>query len=754
MQSLKSEVEYRTKLQEICSKIYAAMNLDEIIINLKDEITGLFAAERLTIYYVDGVKREIVSRFKSGNEINEIRVPISPTSISGYSVHAKKLVNISDVYDKKELNRFDPLLEFDSSWDRKTGFRTAQVLVVPILYKTFLLGAIQLINRKGGTAFSKTEEGYVTELAKIMGIAMYNQKRMAKTRSGKFDYLLENHIMTQKELGKAVSDARAKNDAIENVLLNDLKIPKKDIGDALSKYYKVPFIEFNKSLPIPGELLTNLKVPFMKNNLWVPIRTEGEMVVIALDNPHDGQKIGEIQTLFPKRKLKIFVSLKDDILDYINLFTQDEKELSSIDDILSRLDDEEEEIVEAESGVSEESSAVVQLVNKVIIDAFNRNASDIHIEPFPGKENTKVRIRCDGACSIYQTIPYQFRNAIVSRLKIMSDLDIAERRKPQDGKIKFKKYGGLDIELRVATVPTQGGMEDVVMRILAAGEPIPLAKMGFSKNNLDNFVSCITKPYGLIFVCGPTGSGKTTTLHSALGYINKDDIKIWTAEDPVEITQKGLRQVQVKPKIGFDFAAAMRAFLRADPDVIMVGEMRDKETTHIGIEASLTGHLVFSTLHTNSAPESITRLLDMGMDPFNFADAILCILAQRLVRTLCPDCKKSYTPTKQEYDELVREYGPEEFEKFVKIPYSDQLLLHKPEGCDACNNTGYRGRMGLHELLMGTDEMKKMIQGKAKMDDLRNQAVSDGMTTLKQDGIAKIFEGRCDLLQVRKVCIK
>ena len=269
------------------------------------------------------------------------------------------------------------------------------------------------------------------------------------------------------------------------------------------------------------------------------------------------------------------------------------------------------------------------------------------------------------------------------------------------------------------------------MRILAAGEPLPLNKMGFSKKNYKNFISVITQPYGIIFVCGPTGSGKTTTLHSALGYINKSDTKIWTAEDPVEITQRGLRQVQVKPKIGFDFAAAMRAFLRADPDVIMVGEMRDKETTSIGIEASLTGHLVFSTLHTNSAPESITRLLDMGMDPFNFADAILGILAQRLVRTLCKKCKKRYTPVKEEYNELVREYGPKEFAKDVKIPFSEKLTLYKPNGCDDCNNTGYAGRMALHELLMGTDEMKKLIQEKAKMEEIRIQAIKDEMTTLK-----------------------
>ncbi len=756
VQELQSEVEYRTKLQGICSKIYAAMNLDEIVLNQKDEIIKLFHAERITIYFVDGVKRELVSKIKSGNEVNEIRVPISPTSLSGFSVHKKQLINVVDVYDSNELKKIDPALEFDSSWDMKTGFKTKQILVVPILYKTFMLGAIQFINQKKGVPFSKTEENYGKELAKIMGIAMYNQKRMAKTqtRNSKFDYLLANHILTQKELNKAIANSRKNNEPIENVLVDDLKIQKKEIGLALSKYYKVQFLEFNDKLPIPGELLTNLKVPFMKNNVWVPIRSEGKSVVIAIDDPHDGQRIGEIKTLFGGKEIKTLVSFRDDILAYINNFTQDEKEIASMDDLLSRLDDEEDEIEEAESGVSEESSAVVQLVNKIILDANSRDASDIHIEPFTGKENTKVRIRCDGSCTVYQTIPYQFRNAIVSRLKIMADLDIAERRKPQDGKISFKKYGGLDIELRVATVPTQGGVEDIVMRILAAGEPIPLDKMGFSPNNYENFVGCITKPYGIIFVCGPTGSGKTTTLHSALGYINKDDIKIWTAEDPVEITQKGLRQVQVKPKIGFDFAAAMRAFLRADPDVIMVGEMRDKETTHIGIEASLTGHLVFSTLHTNSAPESITRLLDMGMDPFNFADAILCILAQRLVRTLCGECKEEYTPTQEEYDELVREYGPEDYEKNVKTPYSKSLSLCRPKGCDACNNTGYKGRMGLHELLLGTDEMKKLIQSNAKMDDLRIQAIGDGMTTLKQDGIEKIFTGKCDLLQVRKVCIK
>jgi type II secretory ATPase GspE/PulE/Tfp pilus assembly ATPase PilB-like protein len=333
-------------------------------------------------------------------------------------------------------------------------------------------------------------------------------------------------------------------------------------------------------------------------------------------------------------------------------------------------------------------------------------------------------------------------------------LDIAERRRPQDGKIKFKKFGGKDIELRVATLPTQGGMEDVVMRLLDGNEPLPLDQIGFSESNYKNFCEAVSNPYGIIFVCGPTGSGKTTTLHSALKHLNKTRTKIWTAEDPVEITQKGLRQVQVHPKIGLDFAAAMRSFLRADPDVIMVGEMRDRETTAIGIQASLTGHLVLSTLHTNSAPESITRLLDMGMDPFNFADAILCILAQRLARTLCKKCLRPYHPSLEEYTSLAREFGLDYFNNRVGIPFDDSLMLNQPVGCDDCNGSGYRGRMALHELLMGTDEIKLLIQNIAKIDELRAQAIKDGMTTLKQDGIEKIFNGQLDLLQVRKVCIR
>ena len=755
IQHLTSEVVYRTRLQAICNRINSASDLDEILIDLKDDITSLFAADRVTLYVVNAENRELVSRFKSANDIEEIHISLSAKSIAGWCALKNRLVNVRNAYDIAELAAIDPALRFDERWDMQTGFTTRQVLAHPIVFKNYLLGVIQLMNRKAGSAFVEIDERSLKEVSDILGIALYTQKRLTKRyANGKFNLLLQNHRLTQNELGKAIIQARQKNVAIESILISDLKIAKKDVLASLSQFYDVETVEFTQNIPIPGELLAGLKVPFLRNHFWVPLREEDNRIVIAVDNPHDQQRIGEMRALFPGKKFKFCVALKQDILEIIKFFSQDEKQMADIEEILSMMREESNEIEEAENAVREEDNAVVKLVNKIILDAYARGASDIHIEPFAGKENTRVRIRIDGDCTLYQTIPFNYRSAVVSRIKIMSDLDITERRKPQDGKIKFEKFGGKDIELRVATLPTQGGMEDVVMRILDGNEPLPLDQMGFSESNCKNFLEAISNPYGIIFVCGPTGSGKTTTLHSALKHLNKTKTKIWTAEDPVEITQKGLRQVQVHPKIGLDFAAAMRSFLRADPDVIMVGEMRDRETTSIGIQASLTGHLVLSTLHTNSAPESITRLLDLGMDPFNFSDAILCILAQRLVRTLCKDCRQSYHLTLEEYTSLAREYGLDYFNDRVNIPFKDDLMLNKPIGCDDCNRNGYRGRMALHELLMGTDEIKLLIQNTAKIDGIRTQAIKDGMTTLKQDGIEKIFNGHLDLLQVRKVCIR
>ena len=381
-----------------------------------------------------------------------------------------------------------------------------------------------------------------------------------------------------------------------------------------------------------------------------------------------------------------------------------------------------------------------------------KKASDIHIEPYPGKRDVTVRIRIDGQCVVYQKIPYKYKFAIPSRIKIMADLDIADRRRPQDGKVDFKKFGPLDIELRVATMPTIGQLEDVVIRVLTSGDPVSFERLGLTDRNRQVFERCLQSPYGLILVVGPTGSGKTTTLHSGLATINSANRKIWTAEDPVEITQMGLRQVQINTKIGFTFAAALRSFLRLDPDVIMVGEMRDEETAGIAVEASLTGHLVLSTLHTNSAAETVSRLLEMGLDPYSFSDSLLCVLAQRLARRLCSGCKEMYTPDQAELDELIEEYGREAFAD-TGIDTSSITLAHA-HGCEQCGQSGYHGRLGIHEVLDAGDHLKYLIKRRADTDDIRTQAVLDGMTSLKQDGILKVFQGLTDIHEVRRVCIK
>ncbi|MBC8284296.1 MAG: GspE/PulE family protein [Nitrospinae bacterium] len=764
---VKLEVEeIESKIRDTEHAIHSAGTIDEILLKLQQPILQLFDSGLITIYAVDEIRNEIYSKIKSGEQINKIRVPISSKSISGCVALTKKPVNISDVYNTEELKSYHPDLHFDSSWDKKTGLRTKSMLVYPLLQGENLMGVMQLVNKKRGDRFTDCDERNAKVIAQTLSLAFYNQQKIARQKRTKFGFLVESGIISQDELNESISKARKNRIDVEVVLLSDLKLQRKELGKSLELYYSIPYQGFNDSIVLPQSNFSGLNKNYLAKNNWVPLQNDEVNAVILTDDPTDKDRIQNIQMIFPKKKLDIKVGLKVDIREFLlSAMTEDEARSGTADEIrteemsslLTALEDENSEVVDTSqeddeaNAISETDSTIVRLVNKILTDAYDQGISDIHLEPGTGKKPIKVRFRKDGTCRIYQEIPHLYKQAMISRIKIMSKLDIAERRLPQDGKIKMK-YGHKDIEYRVATCPTVGGNEDAVLRILAASKPIPLDKMNFSQRNLEIIKDKCSKPYGLILVVGPTGSGKTTTLHSCLGHINTPERKIWTAEDPVEITQEGLRQVQMLNKIGLDFARAMKSFLRGDPDVIMVGEMRDAETCAIGLEASLTGHLVFSTLHTNSAPETITRLVDMGMNPLNFADALLLIVAQRLVRTLCKECKEDYHPTRDEFDTLVQQYGERDFPK-LGVEYTDELTLKKPVGCAACNETGYAGRTGLHECLGGTDDIKRMIMQKIMVEDLRNQAIEDGMTTLKQDGIYKIFKGDCDLKQVLSVCI-
>ena len=591
---------------------------------------------------------------------------------------------------------------------------------------------------------------------------LLDQKNKRRTLS---DILLKDGTLDQQKFSHAREISRQSDITLEKALLKLRYVDEEQLAKAVATQYDLPYVQIN-SFDLDISLSVFISAVYAQKQGLAPISKIGNTITLAMSTPLKQYDIRELEDSI---RLKIISVIATEAgvqkalkrlynIDSTSMMSaSDEVNLDivpdSIVELLSKTSlTDEPEVEEETKKVTEKDSVIVKLVNKIVYDAYMSKASDIHIEPYPGKKDVVVRTRVDGQCSIYQRIPYKYKFAIPSRIKIMADLDIAERRKPQDGKIDFKKFGPLDTELRVATMPTVGGLEDVVIRVLASGDPMLFKDLGLTERNMRIFQEALLSPHGLVLVVGPTGSGKTTTLHSGLAQINTTNRKIWTAEDPVEISQPGLRQVQVNPRIGFTFAVALRSFLRLDPDVIMVGEMRDLKTAGTAVEASLTGHLVFSTLHTNSAPETVTRLLEMGLDPFSFSDSLLCVLAQRLARRLCVDCKEPYQPSEFEISELIDEYGRDYFASSGVLP--GDFNMAKAVGCSRCNQTGYRGRLGIHELLECTPALTSLIKKKSDTDNIRVQAALDGMTTLKQDGLLKVFQGLTDVHEIRRVCIK
>ena len=573
------------------------------------------------------------------------------------------------------------------------------------------------------------------------------------------DVLIEQGLVEDQDVQHAVREQqRLRQLRLGDILVERGLVTEEAVCRTLARKFHLPFVDLDE-VELDPEVLAELPEGLAERYGVLPVKSSTQALTIAVSDPLGNDHLDVVRRYVKKRIMRVLVSgtQLDSHLQTVGARALGaRKHGAAIDDLFRELDShlkeaEPEPPEVEEQPVREDHHPVVKLAHQIIEDAVRMGASDVHIEPNGPEQDLQVRLRVDGRCQSYMTAPAAFRRALVGRYKVMASLDIAERRQPQDGKIAVM-LDGRKVELRVATIPTLNGDEDVVMRILAGCKPLPLAEMGFSRSNLEGLKRAIARPYGLVLCVGPTGSGKTTTLHSALGHINDVERKIWTAEDPVEITQPGLRQVQVNRKAGLTFAAALRSFLRADPDVIMIGEMRDLETVSVAVEASLTGHLVFSTLHTNTAPETVTRLLDMGIDPFSFGDSLVAVLAQRLARRLCTGCRSERPVSASEYQRITQLYGPEQLAKNLGVEKRSDMRLWRVAGCERCGGTGYRGRVALHELLLVDDGIRSVVQRKGTASEVRRMATACGMTTLLQDGIAKAIAGDTDLQQVLTVC--
>jgi type II secretory ATPase GspE/PulE/Tfp pilus assembly ATPase PilB-like protein len=557
-------------------------------------------------------------------------------------------------------------------------------------------------------------------------------------------------------------------------------VSRADLQTALARKMGYPLVDVLK-FPADAEAVAKLPYAVASRVPALPLMVRNGRLVVAVEDPSNRGKIDEVEFAAQCKAVPVLVRAGvllgaiDSAYEKLGALNMPVKasfdpgvpvefEMGDASKLLATMERGDARVDDDEQAPIEQSdNSLVRLINSMIMEAHSQGVSDIHVECPAGREKVRIRFRKDGQMRPYLELPSSYRMAVIARLKIMCDLDISEKRKPQDGKINFSKFvQGVKLELRVATIPTTGNCEDAVLRLLQSSKPIPLDRLGLAPMNLERLRSAAQRPFGMLLCVGPTGSGKTTTLHSLMGDINTPERKIWTAEDPVEITQAGLRQVQVNPRIEWTFAKALRAFLRADPDVIMVGEIRDLETAQTAIEASLTGHLLLSTLHTNSAPETITRLLDMGMDPFNFADALLGVLAQRLVRRLCTHCRTEHPASAEEEEELLHDYM-HVFQGADNAPTGDDVLAdwrrrfgtdghitrYKSLGCEHCGGSGYRGRAGIHELMMVSRGLRHLIQTGQRADMLQQHALGDGMRTLRQDGIEKVLAGVTSIEEVR-----
>lgn len=537
------------------------------------------------------------------------------------------------------------------------------------------------------------------------------------------------HLSDDQFRSISATDEEMSGEALDKSLTEAYKISQFQLLFAKSEAYGLTPVNVSRCL-VNEKTFAKLEKDFCQANKILPVGHAGNYIIIALSNPFDLSVTSRVQEL-SGMKVSPLLGLESEIAKLLDS-TNAQSQNVGFGDVVEALgaDYQSDEEIDEDDFSDEESAPIIKLANRIIEEAYFSDGSDIHIEPF--ERETRVRVRIDGVLHNKLTIPPAASGALLARLKVMAQLDIAEKRIPQDGRIIFKQFNkkGIDVDLRVSTAPLNHG-EGIVMRILDKQKStLPLPALGFSDRNLGLYRELIQRPYGMILHCGPTGSGKSMTLYSALNEINTQDICIRTAEDPIEYTLPGLLQMQMQRKIGLTFAAALRSFLRQDPDVILVGEIRDKETAGIAVEAALTGHLLFSTLHTNDAPTTISRLTEMGIEPFMISASLICVCAQRLMRRVCKSCQKRYLQEGNEAEIIRRAIG-----------WTGKVPGHSEDGCPTCGGSGYKGRVGIHELMATSEELIKAINSGEEAAIIKGIAMRNGMYTLHQDSMLKVKEG-------------
>ncbi len=543
------------------------------------------------------------------------------------------------------------------------------------------------------------------------------------------ELLVRKNLITPEQLQGALREQKASGSRLGTTLTKLGLVDEGDLTRVLSEQYGIPSVNLDE-VEIPSEVIELIPEDVATKYQIVPVNRAGSTLMIAAADPTNVEAIDAIR-FKTDLDVEVVIASEGAIKRTINRYYDSS---STLQEVMAKMDEEvdlvedEEEISISDLEKATEDAPVIKLVNSILTDAIKRKASDIHVEPF--EDEFRVRFRIDGVLYEVTKLPLKFKNAVTSRLKIMSKLDIAERRLPQDGRIKLKLSKGEEMDFRVSVLPSLFG-EKVVLRLLDKSNlQLDMTKLGFEEKALEDFKRSIHQPFGMVLVTGPTGSGKTTTLYSALSDLNKISENISTAEDPVEFNLKGITQVHMNEDIGLNFAAALRSFLRQDPDIIMVGEIRDFETAEIAVKAALTGHMVLSTLHTNDAPSTINRLLNMGIEPFLVSSSLNCIVAQRLARRVCSNCQEEVKVPKQALIDLGFDEGE-----------AQSVTCYQGRGCNICHNTGFKGRIALYEVMLVGDEIKEYILNGASAAELKREAIRLGMKTLRQSGLTKLKEG-------------